>query len=164
VTFPRVAWCGVVVVALHNAEEAVTIPTWLPPRLATLEAELGIRPWTADPGRFYLGVLAATLVPPLWIALCWRARPRSLRACSILTLYGVFLVNAFVPHLLGALLLRSYVPGLITAVLLVIPFTTWLARRALLDGYVSGPGLLAALLVSALLYVPGLWALLGRSA
>jgi hypothetical protein len=37
-TFPRVAWCGVAVIALHNAEEALTIPTWLPPRLAELEA------------------------------------------------------------------------------------------------------------------------------
>jgi len=136
-TFPRAAWCGLAVVALHNGEEALTIPTWLPPRLAQLEAQLRIQPLAADPRRLYVGLALATLLPALWLALAHRSAPRSAGACSIVVLYGVFLANALVPHLLGALLLAAYVPGVVTAGLLVVPFTIWLIHRALVEGYVS---------------------------
>jgi len=161
VTFPRVAWCGVAVVALHNAEEALTIPTWLPPRLACLEAEFGIQPLAADSGRLYSGLAVATLVPLIWVAIASRGAPRSIGAYSILVLYGVFLANALAPHLVGAVLIASYVPGALTAGVLVVPFTVWLAYRAVVDGYASKPGLVAALLVGAALYLPALRALLG---
>jgi hypothetical protein len=161
VKFPKVAWCGVAVVALHNAEEALTIPTWLPPRLARLEAEFGIQPLAADSARLYSGLAAATLIPLIWVALASRSAPRSIGAYSIIVLYGVFLANALVPHLLGTVLLGSYVPGVLTAGLLVVPFTVWLARRAVVDGYVSKSGLAMALLVAASLYFPALRAQLG---
>ena len=160
-TFPRVAWCGVAVVALHNAEEALTIPTWLPPRLARLDAEFGIQPVAADTGQLYWGLVVATLIPMIWVALASRSAPRSIGPYSIIVLYGVFLANALVPHLLGTVLLASYVPGAITAGVLVVPFTVWLARRAIVDGYATKPGLVAASLVAAALYFPALRALLG---
>ena len=163
VTFPRAAWCGVAVVALHNAEEALTIPTWLPPRLAKLEVEFRIQPWAADSGRLYWGLVAATLIPAIWVAIASRGAPRSIGAYSIIVLYGVFFANAFVPHLLGTVLLASYVPGAVTAGLLVVPYTVWLARRAVVDGYVTKPGLAVALLVAASLYFPALQAVLGVS-
>ena len=159
-TFPGIAWCGVVVIALHNAEEALTIPRWLPARLAELEARFRIQPAAADTDRLYLGLVMATLLPALWIAIASRSAPRSAGAYSILVLYGVFLANAFVPHLLGTLLLASYVPGVATAVALVIPFTIWLTRRALVEKYASGRGVVLALLVAVALYLPGLRALL----
>ncbi len=160
-TFPGVAWCGVAVVALHNTEEALTIPTWLPPRLARLEAEFGIQPLAVDSGRLYWGLVLATLIPMIWIAAASRGAPRSIAAYSIIVLYGVFLANALVPHLLGAVLLGSYVPGAATAGVLVVPFTVWLGCRAVVDGYVSKRGLVVALLVAAALYFPAMRALLG---
>jgi Protein of unknown function with HXXEE motif len=161
VTFPRVAWCGVAVVALHNAEEALTIPTWLPPRLARLEAEFRIQPLAVDSAQLYWGLAVATLIPIFWVAVASRGGPRSIGAYSIVVLYGVFLANALVPHLLGTVLLASYVPGAVTAGLLVVPFTVWLARRGVVDGYVSKTGLAVALLFAASLYFPALRALLG---
>jgi hypothetical protein len=163
-TFPRVARWGVVVVALHNAEEALTIPTWLPPRLSELEAQFGIRPPAADPERLYSGLLLATLVPAVWVALATRSAPRSAGAYSILALYGVFLANAFVPHLLGALWLGSYVPGALTAGGLVVPFSLWLGYRAVVDGYASRWGLIVAVAVACALYFPACAALLGAGA
>ncbi len=160
-TFPRAAWCGVAVVALHNAEEALTIPNWLPPRLARLEAEFRIQPSAADSGRLYLGLVAATLIPAIWVAMASRGSPGSIGAYSILVLYGFSLANALVPHLLGTVLLASYVPGAVTAGVLVVPFTVWLAYRAVVDGYASKRGLVVALLVATALYFPALWALLG---
>lgn len=160
-TFPALAWRGIAVVALHNAEEALTIPTWLPPRLAQLEAQFGIQPLAADPGRLYLGLALATLIPALWVAMACRSAPRSAGAYSILVLYGIFFANALVPHLLGALLLASYVPGVVTAGALVVPFGVWLACRAVVEGYASTSGLVVALVVAVALYFPALAALLG---
>jgi hypothetical protein len=162
-TFPRLARCGVAVVALHNAEEALTIPNWLPPRLTELEALFGIRPLAADTGRLYLGLTLATLLPALWIAIASRSAQRSAAAYSIVALYGIFLANAFVPHLLGAVLLASYVPGVVTAALLVVPFTVWLIHRALVEKYASTRGAVVALLIAVALYFPALRALLWRS-
>lgn len=106
-TFPRVAWCGLAVVAFHNGEEALTIATWLPPRLAQLEAQFRIQPLAADPGRLYVGLVVATLIPALWVAMAFRSPPRSAGAYSIIVLYGFFLANAFVPHLLGTCCSRA---------------------------------------------------------
>ena len=160
-TFRTLAWCGLAVVALHNAEEAFTIPTWLPPRLAQLEAEFGIQPMAADARRLYLGLLIATFIPVVWVAAASRAAPRSIGAHSIMVLYGVFFANALVPHLVGTVLLASYVPGAVTAGVLVLPFSAWLFSRAVVEGYVSKRGLVVALLVAVALYVPALHALLG---
>jgi predicted small integral membrane protein len=160
-TFPNLARCGLLVIALHNAEEAVAIPRWLPPRLAQIEARFGIRPLAAAPGRLYVGLVLVTVVPMAWVALASRAAPRSAGAYSILVLYGIFLANAFVPHLLGVVLLKGYVPGAITAGLLVVPFAVWLGWRAIADRYASTGGLAAALLTGTAVYVPAGWALLG---
>ena len=161
-TFPRLAWWGLAVLALHNAEEGLTIPAWLPSRLAELEGRFGIRPLAIETGRLYVGLVIVTVVPAIWVALTHRSRPRSAGAYSILVLYGLFLANAFVPHLLGALLLGGYVPGVLTAGLLVVPFTGWLAYRAVTDGYASPRGAALALLLAAVLYVPALGALMSR--
>ncbi|HYN07380.1 MAG TPA: hypothetical protein VES67_08325 [Vicinamibacterales bacterium] len=74
-TFTRLARWGIVVIALHNLEEALTMPHWLAPRLAALEARFGIRPLAEDSDRFYAGLVVATLVPALWIAVAARAEP-----------------------------------------------------------------------------------------
>jgi hypothetical protein len=153
---------GIGVVALHNAEEALTIPTWLPPRLAQLQSQFRIQPLAADTGRLYVGLLLATLIPAIWVAAARRSGPRTPGAYSVLVLYGVFLANAFVPHLAGALLLSGYVPGAITAGLLVVPFVLTLARRAVSEGYATPRGAALALIVAAAIYAPAVYALLGR--
>jgi hypothetical protein len=43
---------------------------------------------------------------------------------------------------------------------LVIPFTTWLVPRALVEKYASARGVVVALLIAVALYLPGLRALL----
>ena len=159
--FQQLARYGLAAIALHNLEEALTMPAWLIPRLAQLEAQFGIRPLAEDLSRFYPGLVVATLVPAIWIAIASRAAPRSAGAYSILLLYGVFFANALAPHILGAVLLGSYVPGLLTAVVLVIPFTIALGRRALIDNYASPAGLAATLVVAFALYIPALAVLLG---
>jgi uncharacterized protein with HXXEE motif len=90
-----------------------------------------------------------------------RSGPRSVGAYSILVLYGVFAANALVPHLAGAIMLGGYVPGVITAVALMIPFTIWLSRQAILDAYARPNGLALALVAAAIVYAPAVAILLG---
>jgi uncharacterized protein with HXXEE motif len=160
-TFPRLARWGLAVVAAHNAEEAITIPTWLPPRLHELETRFGVRPPITDPHLFYVSVTVATIVPAVWVLLASRAAPRSRASYSILVLYGLFAANALVPHVVGALMLRGYVPGVITAVTLVIPFTIWLCRRAVIGKWASRWGMMVALVIAAIVYAPAVAVLFG---
>jgi hypothetical protein len=169
--FPQLARYGLAAIALHNLEEALTMPAWLAPRLTQLEAQFGIRPLAEDTARFYPGLVVATLVPAVWIAIASKRlearQPGSPGASrlpstySILLLYGVFFANAIAPHLAGAVLLGSYVPGLATAVALVIPVTIALARRALIDQYASPAGLATTVVIAFMLYIPALAVLLG---
>lgn len=48
------------------------------------------------------------------------------------------LANVFVPHLPAAIRFRGYAPGVITAVAINLPLMTFLALRAVRDGWVSG--------------------------
>jgi hypothetical protein len=97
----------------------------------------------------------------LWIAMTVRAAPRTAATYSIVLLYGVFFANALAPHVLGAVLLGGYVPGIVTAAALVIPFSIWLAVRAVRDGYASASGLALAVCCAFALYLPVLSVLLG---
>jgi hypothetical protein len=160
-TFPRIARWGLAVVSAHNAEEALTIPAWLPSRLHELETRFGVRPPLTGSNLFYIGVIVATIIPAIWVVIASRSAPRSVGAYSILVLYGVCAANALVPHLLGAIMLGGYVPGVITAVALVIPFAIWLSRRAVIDSYASPRGMMVALVIASLVYAPAAAVLLG---
>jgi hypothetical protein len=94
------------VIALHNAEEALTWPGWLPPR-PRLHEEFGARPLAADADAPGPGLITATLLPALWVVLASRSVQGSAARYSIVVLYGVFVANALMPHLPGAALLAS---------------------------------------------------------
>jgi hypothetical protein len=121
VTFPRVAWCGVAVVALHNAEEALTIPSWLPPRLARLEAEFRIQPVAADTGRLYWGLVAATLIPMIWVALAFRTPPEALAVTRSSCCMESFLPTHSCPIFLEQCCLRTMSRELSRQVFLSFP-------------------------------------------
>jgi hypothetical protein len=149
---PFLPWSGILVVALHNLEEALTTPKWLPLHRNGIAAATGIQPPAPAPHVLYASLIVVTLLPALWLLLASRARRKSLCAYSCLVLLGIFFANAFVPHILGALSLRSYVPGLVTAVGLVIPFFLAFVSRGLASGYFSGLGALAATAAAVIVY------------
>jgi hypothetical protein len=63
-----------------------------------------------------------------WIAIGWvcAGKNDNTKRFLLTTLLLVFLVNAFIPHILGALYVCGYFPGVVTSVLLYLPFTYWL--------------------------------------
>jgi hypothetical protein len=160
-SFTARSWLGVVVIAAHNAEEALTAPAWLPPRLPELQQRFGVVPMAADAERLYLGLTVVTLFAAGWVALAGRAAPRSLAAHSLIALYAIFFVNAFIPHMVGSLLLGGYTPGVLSAAALVVPYCLWYFRQALSERWVGGAGFAAAFATGAVLYVAAMWTLLG---
>jgi hypothetical protein len=155
------SWVGVAVIVVHNLEEGLTAPAWLSPRLGELSQRFGIVPLAADAERFYVGLTIVTLASALWVAIASRGAPHSARVVSLMTLFGIFLINAFVPHIAGTIILREYVPGVISAVGLVGPFCAWHFNNAVAERWVDGRELAVALGLAVVFYVPAFWAIAG---
>ena len=158
--FPRLLLCGTLVIALHNAEEALTMPSWMQRRLPEVAGRLGLgdlRP--PAPGRVYAGLVAVTVAPALCLLAAARSRPRSPAIYTALAVVGVFLWNALVPHLALTVLLGEYTPGAVTAGLLTLPYGVFAYRRALAEGFAGRLPALGMLAASAILYPVGMLAL-----
>ena len=138
-----VIWLIPALLAVHNAEEAVMFPRYLP--LVRVLLPDSARPIAA--GVRYeqmLIALAIATIVPLGIAIWAVARPRSPVALwSVLLIQAVVLLNV-AAHVGSALLiLRGYGPGLATALAVNLPFSLYLLRRAAREQWTTRQGLLA---------------------
>jgi len=139
-------------IALHNVEEAITFPRYLP----------AVRALAPESFRTFLGhvtypevllaLTVATLLPLAVVA--WAsARPTShLALWLVVTIQMVMLINA-VWHVAAAVFLfRGYGPGVITALAVNLPFSAYLLRRAVTERWVSRSALASALPVAVVLH------------
>lgn len=161
-SFRALTLFGIVVVALHDAEEAVTMPSWLATRVPGLASRLGL-PQEVIPtmDHLYVALAIVTVIPAL-VFLAGGVRPT-----NFLALYGCVAVNAILllnalSHMLLAALLWSYTPGVVTAAAVNLPYTATFFRRSLAEGYAVQPHFRRAFLVGALLYPVSLLLLVPR--
>jgi hypothetical protein len=137
-----VIWLVPALLAVHNAEEAVMFPRYLP--LVRERAPDFARPIVA--GVTYeqmLIALAIVTIGPLGIAIWAVARPRSPVALwSVLLIQAVVLLNV-AAHVCVALVIRGYGPGLATALVINLPFSLYVLRRATREQWTTRQGLLA---------------------
>ena len=137
-------WLVAALLAIHDAEEALAFPRYLPLVLARLQS---------IPRVTYQQMLAAlavvTLVPVVVVA--WaQARPASRAALwAVLLIQTVMLVNVVSHVAVATFLLRGYGPGLATALALNLPWSIYLLRRARREEWL-GRGAFVALLPAAL--------------
>jgi hypothetical protein len=161
-TFRRIVRLGTLAFVLHNAEEALTMPTWLESEFPTAIRRLGLPPFEPPTTeRLYRGLIMVTVVPVVAVLLGSHAGPGSLGIYVCLIVYGIFFWNALLPHLTAAVLLGIYNPGLATAALVNIPYTVHLFGRALREGQATPAGIAFALGLAAICYSLGmllLWA------
>lgn len=139
---------------LHNAEEALTIPAALDAVLRRLPTRyLALAPTYPQ---FLIGLALVTVI--VWAAyLSGRGR-----LVALLVIQAVVLVNV-AWHLAAAVMLRGYTPGLATALAVNLPFSVYLLARAWRERWV-GRGMMAALLpLALLLHGPGLLLLMWLS-
>jgi hypothetical protein len=77
----------------------------------------------------------------------------------LLLLQSVMLVNV-VSHVGSALFLRGYAPGLVTALALDLPFSIYILRRAIGDGWISRRTLVLFGMGAVLIHGPGILGLM----
>lgn len=131
-----VIWLVPLLLALHNAEEALFFPRYLPLVLARLPST-----WQAVAGPITLGqvwlALALVTLIPLGLA-AWAARGQSpLALWLLLLIQATILLNVFWHVAAAALFFDGYAPGLVTALAVNLPFSIYLLRRAAREEWVS---------------------------
>jgi hypothetical protein len=154
-------WLVPLVLAVHNAEEAVAFHRFLPRLASSLPAPLRTIEQRLSFGSMLTVLVLVTLVA-VAVALWSTLRPR-----SRIALWAVFAVVATIAlnvgsHVVSAIaIVRGYAPGLVTAVLVNAPFAAYLFRRAAREQWLSRRALLwtipAALVLHGPVLVGTLW-------
>jgi hypothetical protein len=150
-------WLIPVELAIHNAEEALTLPRYLPvirDRLPVTLAAMASGIQIAD----LWVALAAVTIAPLGVVVWADRRPRSQAACWwALMVQAVMAINVLSHVLIAAFVLRGYGPGLVSALVVNPPVSAYLLGRASREGWVP-PGAQRALWPAALfIHGPVLW-------
>lgn len=153
-------WLVPILTAVHNTEEAIFFPRYLPLVLERLPDA-----WRAILGPITLGqawaaLLGVTLIPFLLAA--WATlRPERAEPIWLLLLVQTTLLLNVLWHVGAAIVLfEGYAPGLATAVLLNLPFSVYLLRRAAKENWVSKRARWALLPSAFLVHGPGISGLL----
>jgi hypothetical protein len=121
-----------VVIALHNAEEAVTAGAFLP-RVGELVARV---PALRDSGlppslpQLYTALVIVTLVPAILVAWATTGRDSVPKREVTAVIAAALLWNVFLPHLSAMVVFRGYAPGGLTALLVNLPFCIYFFRRS----------------------------------
>jgi hypothetical protein len=144
------------VIAVHNAEEAVTAAAYLPrvheiiERIPALR-EAGVGPPSLP--RLYFALVVVTLVPALIIAWATTGRDSPVKRQVVAFITAALLWNVFLPHLSAVVVLRGYAPGSLTALAVNLPFCVYFFRRSSREGMLSRRQLMLALLLGLILLV-----------
>lgn len=129
--FRKVQWLFPIAVTLHNLEEAIWMPGWD----ARHAARLPLHP---PAGEIRAALIVLTVAAFVVTYLSARKGPQSIWAYLTFGCIIAVLANVFVPHVPAAIMFRGYAPGVVTAVLISLPVMSWLAVRAVRDGWVVG--------------------------
>jgi Protein of unknown function with HXXEE motif len=156
----HVLWLVPTFMAVHNAEEAIFFPRYLPLVLARLPEA-----WRSVVGPITLGqvwsaLFAVTLIPVVLAAWATLRPERAAPIWLLLLIQATLLVNVFWHISAAIVLFNGYAPGLATAVLLNLPFSVYLIRRAVEQNWVSQRARWALLPSAFVVHGPALFGLL----
>lgn len=129
-SFDRLLWFVPIFFALHNLEEAPFMESWsrrLPMKL----------PVTITTRQFVIAVTFLTLGGFLLTYIALEYLAKQIGYWVVLGIQAVMLFNAFIPHIATTVRFRMYSPGVITAVLIMLPFSSYLFRRAFAENILN---------------------------
>ena len=129
-SYRNLLWLFPIVVTLHNAEEAIWLPSWSKRKI------LWRSPVT--PGSYRFAVAVLTLLAFAVTALSATSGKQTVWTYLAFGYLVAVLTNVLIPHIELTVALRSYMPGVATAVALNLPVLSLLVVLALREGYVSG--------------------------
>jgi hypothetical protein len=142
-TLTTLGWLFTAGVLLHNAEEAISLPTWA--------ARVVRWPVRVGNGEFRFAALAQSLSLIVLAAAAFLSGAGSIAAYIFSGYVFAMIVNVFAPHVFATVALRQYMPGTATALLLNLPLGVLFLQRALAEGFVVRDDLLWSAPVTALL-------------
>lgn len=149
----RVALLIPSLLAVHNLEEALAFPHYLP--LVRDRVPATVQPLLAalTYQEMLVALAIATLVP--FAVAGWAlARPSSRAALwSLVLVQAVVLLNVAAHAFAAAGIVRGYSPGLVTAIAINLPFSLYVLRRVIRERWFSRRALVA--LVPAAIVVHG---------
>ena len=156
---PRVLWLVPILLALHNAEEALFFPRYLPFVISRLPGgwQSLAAPLTTGQVWAALAVVTAGAFAVAWWAVRRPASPAA--RWTLLLVQTTMLLNALWHVLTAAVLFGGYAPGLVTGVLVNLPFSIYLLRRAAAERWLSPPARWALVPAALVLHGPLLAAL-----
>ncbi len=149
-------WAVPLLLAIHNAEEALTFPRYLPevrehpPYFLRSVAE------SLHYDALFIALVVVTVVPALVSLWSWR-RPQSRAAfwCVMLIQATVFL-NVFAHMSSVITVFRGYGPGVLTALAINLPFSIYLFRVARRGGWLTRPETIWLFPAALMVHGPGL--------
>lgn len=126
-------WLVPIFLTIHTLEEALAMPAFIEKRNSSVPGALRdiIPPVTYK--QFLISLLVITIISYL-IALVWMGRKT-----GVYLLVGfqvVMLINVFA-HLMMAIFLKGYAPGIVTALAINLPFSMYLLKRVVVEGWLS---------------------------
>jgi len=152
-------WLIPALLAVHNLEEAATMPRFLQSIASRAPGAIGTVLAQVDFHGFVVALVIATILPLAVVWWVW-ARPTSGAAVwTALCVQAVVAVNALW-HVVAAIAVRGYTPGLATAVIVNVPFSMYLLRRASVERWTSRAALALVLPAALVVHGPVLLALL----
>ena len=159
-TFKQLLWLVPFVLALHNAEEALTMPRWVMGNLPLIKSRLPA--WIEiqfTPTQLLLSLVLATVVPFIVTLVCIDGERKSKKLFLLMLLQMIIFINVFIPHITASIQMRQYNPGVVTAVCFNLPFSLYFFRRAYREEYIAPRGFASLILVAVVLYPAVAWTL-----
>ncbi|MGH2822960.1 MAG: HXXEE domain-containing protein [Thermoleophilaceae bacterium] len=155
-----VLWLVPVFLALHNAEEALLFPRYLPLAIGRLPEGLRAFAGAITLGQVWAALAVVTAVP-FALAAWATARPDHRIAVWLLLVVQATVLLNVLWHLAAAIVVfQGYAPGVLTALAVNLPFSLYLLRRARAEQWLSQRARWALLPAALLLHGPLLSALL----
>jgi len=141
-------------VVLHNIEEALTMPDWISQHSQKIVQQLNIHiQLNFSPLQFYFSLVFATIIPILVVVFCSNFVKKSKKIHIIILTQSILFLNSIIPHLLAVIMLFGYFPGAITSIVLTIPFSIYFFYKAIEEELVDKSYLAYLFLFSTPLYL-----------
>ncbi|HET7469381.1 MAG TPA: HXXEE domain-containing protein [Gemmatimonadales bacterium] len=155
-----VLWLVPILLAIHNAEEALFFPRYLPFVLYRLPAgwQALIAPLTT--GQVGAALAVVTAVAFLFAGWAYQRPESRLALWLVLLIQATVLLNVLWHLAAAVVLFGGYAPGVVTALLINLPFSLYLLGRARQEHWLSSRALWALVPAAVVLHGPLLAALM----
>ena len=152
-------WIVPVLVTVHNAEEALALPRFLPAWQRAMPSALRSLLPSPTYGQYLFALVVVTAIPWLIAAFGNLGKRTGVAAFLLLLLMTVMGLNAFW-HIAAAGMLHGYAPGIVTAIAFNLLYAAYLIRRAFVERWFPRPQLALMFPLALLVHGPLLLGLL----